>query len=86
MLFLEILNFYWGYNNAFQFFFFLCFRFRLLLGRKQYFGFSDIGASKVQWYAFHKEEAGGTDPENGECLQLSFHALLVKLTLSRRKL
>jgi len=40
--------------------------FRLLLGRKQYFGFSDVGASKVQWYAFHKEEAGGTDPENGK--------------------
>ncbi|CAN6275843.1 unnamed protein product [Urochloa humidicola] len=40
--------------------------FRLCLGHKQYFGFSDVGASKVQWYAFHKEEAGGTDPENGK--------------------
>lgn len=66
--------------------FFFCFRFRLLLGHRQYFGFSDVGASKVKWYAFHKEEAGGTDPENGGCLELSFHALLVKLTQSRRKL
>ncbi|CAN6228334.1 unnamed protein product [Urochloa humidicola] len=40
--------------------------FRLFLGHKQYFGFSDVGASKVQWYAFHKEEVGGTDPENGK--------------------
>ncbi|PAN38408.1 hypothetical protein PAHAL_7G169900 [Panicum hallii] len=40
--------------------------FRLLLGHEQYFGFSDVGASKVQWYALHKEEAGGTDPENGK--------------------
>ncbi|TKW04673.1 hypothetical protein SEVIR_7G124900v4 [Setaria viridis] len=40
--------------------------FRLFLGHNQYFGFSDVGASKVQWYAFHKEVAGGTDPENGK--------------------
>jgi hypothetical protein len=28
----------------------------------------------MQWYAFHKEEAGGTDPENGVCLEWSFRA------------
>jgi hypothetical protein len=47
----------------------LCGRYRVFLGHKQYFVSSDVGAGKMQWYAFHKEEAGGTDPENGECLE-----------------
>lgn len=40
--------------------------YRVFLGHKQYFVSSDVGAGKMQWYAFHKEEAGGTDPENGK--------------------
>jgi len=48
---------------------FLCWRYRVFLGHKQYFVSSDVGAGKMQWYAFHNEEAGGTDPENGESLQ-----------------
>uniref|UniRef100_A0A0E0DEX3 Zeaxanthin epoxidase, chloroplastic n=1 Tax=Oryza meridionalis TaxID=40149 RepID=A0A0E0DEX3_9ORYZ len=40
--------------------------YRVFLGHKQYFVSSDVGAGKMQWYAFHKEPAGGTDPENGK--------------------
>ncbi|XP_066342969.1 zeaxanthin epoxidase, chloroplastic-like isoform X2 [Miscanthus floridulus] len=40
--------------------------YRVFLGHKQYFVSSDVGAGKMQWYAFHNEEAGGTDPENGK--------------------
>jgi hypothetical protein len=39
--------------------------YRVFLGHKQYFVSSDVGAGKMQWYAFHNEPAGGTDPENG---------------------
>ncbi|KAF7009408.1 hypothetical protein CFC21_023948 [Triticum aestivum] len=40
--------------------------YRVFLGHKQYFVSSDVGGGKMQWYAFHKEPAGGTDPENGK--------------------
>ncbi|XVF61161.1 hypothetical protein PTKIN_Ptkin08bG0107300 [Pterospermum kingtungense] len=35
--------------------------YRVFLGHKQYFVSSDVGAGKMQWYAFHKEPAGGLD-------------------------
>lgn len=37
--------------------------YRVFLGNKQYFVSSDVGGGKMQWYAFHKEPAGGTDLE-----------------------
>ncbi|CAO2830884.1 unnamed protein product [Amaranthus hypochondriacus] len=39
--------------------------YRVFLGHKQYFVSSDVGGGKMQWYAFHKEDAGGVDPPNG---------------------
>ncbi|XWS33609.1 hypothetical protein CRYUN_Cryun22dG0097800 [Craigia yunnanensis] len=35
--------------------------YRVFLGHKQYFVSSDVGAGKMQWYAFHEEPAGGVD-------------------------
>ncbi|GAX73162.1 hypothetical protein CEUSTIGMA_g615.t1 [Chlamydomonas eustigma] len=35
--------------------------YRVFLGSKQYFVSSDVGEGKMQWYAFHKEAAGGSD-------------------------
>lgn len=40
--------------------------YRVFLGHKQYFVSSDVGAGKMQWYAFHKEAAGGEDSPNGK--------------------
>ncbi|XP_072991554.1 zeaxanthin epoxidase, chloroplastic isoform X1 [Typha latifolia] len=40
--------------------------YRVFLGHKQYFVSSDVGAGKMQWYAFHKEPPGGTDVANGK--------------------
>ncbi|KAK9049249.1 hypothetical protein SSX86_031784 [Deinandra increscens subsp. villosa] len=40
--------------------------YRVFLGHKQYFVSSDVGAGKMQWYAFHNEPAGGTDKPNGK--------------------
>uniref|UniRef100_A0A7N0TNG8 Zeaxanthin epoxidase, chloroplastic n=1 Tax=Kalanchoe fedtschenkoi TaxID=63787 RepID=A0A7N0TNG8_KALFE len=40
--------------------------YRVFLGHKQYFVSSDVGAGKMQWYAFHKEPAGGEDIPNGK--------------------
>jgi zeaxanthin epoxidase len=40
-------------------------RYRVFLGYKQYFVSSDVGAGKMQWYAFHQEPAGGVDTPNG---------------------
>lgn len=40
--------------------------YRVFLGHKQYFVSSDVGAGKMQWYAFHKEPPGGTDVPNGK--------------------
>lgn len=37
----------------------------MFLGHKQYFVSSDVGAGKMQWYAFHQEPSGGTDAPNG---------------------
>nr|AAO48941.1 zeaxanthin epoxidase precursor [Chlamydomonas sp. W80] len=37
--------------------------YRVFLGNSQYFVSSDVGGGKMQWYGFHKEPAGGTDPE-----------------------
>ncbi|XP_058765997.1 zeaxanthin epoxidase, chloroplastic-like [Vicia villosa] len=38
--------------------------YRVFLGHKQYFVSSDVGAGKMQWYAFHKEAPGGVDEPN----------------------
>lgn len=40
--------------------------YRVFLGHKQYFVSSDVGGGKMQWYAFHKEPAGGSDKPNGK--------------------
>lgn len=40
--------------------------YRVFLGHKQYFVSSDVGAGKMQWYAFHQEPSGGTDAPNGK--------------------
>ncbi|XP_058777982.1 zeaxanthin epoxidase, chloroplastic-like [Vicia villosa] len=40
--------------------------YRVFLGRKQYFVSCDVGAGKIQWYAFHPEPAGGIDTPNGK--------------------
>ncbi|XP_062014540.1 zeaxanthin epoxidase, chloroplastic-like [Rosa rugosa] len=45
---------------------FTIFLYRVFLGHKQYFVSSDVGAGKMQWYAFHKEPAGGADAPNGK--------------------
>ncbi|PSC71770.1 zeaxanthin epoxidase [Micractinium conductrix] len=37
--------------------------YRVFLGNGRYFVSSDVGGGKMQWYGFHKEPAGGTDPE-----------------------
>ncbi|OMO56663.1 hypothetical protein CCACVL1_26372 [Corchorus capsularis] len=37
--------------------------YRVFLGHKQYFVSSDVGGGKMQWYAFHKEPAGGVDTQ-----------------------
>ncbi|XAR73988.1 Zeaxanthin epoxidase [Bertholletia excelsa] len=40
--------------------------YRVFLGHKQYFVSSDVGAGKMQWYAFHKEPPGGEDGPTGK--------------------
>ncbi|XP_065873746.1 zeaxanthin epoxidase, chloroplastic [Euphorbia lathyris] len=40
--------------------------YRVFLGHKQYFVSSDVGAGKMQWYAFHNEAPGGVDRPNGK--------------------
>ncbi|XP_059293645.1 zeaxanthin epoxidase, chloroplastic [Lycium ferocissimum] len=40
--------------------------YRVFLGHKQYFVSSDVGAGKMQWYAFYNEPAGGVDSSNGK--------------------
>ncbi|KAK3222136.1 hypothetical protein Dsin_009161 [Dipteronia sinensis] len=40
--------------------------YRVFLGHKQYFVSSDVGAGKMQWYAFHKEAPGGVDAPQGK--------------------
>lgn len=40
--------------------------YQVFLGHKQYFVSSDVGAGKMQWYAFHKEPPGGVDGPNGK--------------------
>lgn len=40
--------------------------YRVFLGHKQYFVSSDVGAGKMQWYAFHNESPGGSDVPNGK--------------------
>lgn len=40
--------------------------YRVFLGHKQYFVSSDVGAGKMQWYAFHKELPGGVDSPRGK--------------------
>lgn len=36
--------------------------YRVFLGNGRYFVSSDVGGGKMQWYGFHKEPAGGSDP------------------------
>ncbi|XP_020599670.1 zeaxanthin epoxidase, chloroplastic-like isoform X1 [Phalaenopsis equestris] len=40
--------------------------YRVFLGHKQYFVSLDVGAGKMQWYAFHNEPPGGSDVPNGK--------------------
>lgn len=40
--------------------------YRVFLGHKQYFVSSDVGAGKMQWYAFYNEAPGGVDSPNGK--------------------
>ncbi|KAF8403897.1 hypothetical protein HHK36_012003 [Tetracentron sinense] len=40
--------------------------YRVFLGLNQYFVASDVGGGKMQWYAFHKEPPGNTDPPRGK--------------------
>ncbi|KAG0480113.1 hypothetical protein HPP92_010971 [Vanilla planifolia] len=40
--------------------------YRVFLGHKQYFVSSDVGAGKMQWYAFHEESPGGSDITDGK--------------------
>ncbi|GAV73676.1 FHA domain-containing protein/FAD_binding_3 domain-containing protein [Cephalotus follicularis] len=40
--------------------------YRVFLGHKQYFVSSDVGAGKMQWYAFHNEPPGGVDSPCGK--------------------
>lgn len=51
----------------------------MFLGHKQYFVSSDVGAGKMQWYAFHKEAPGGEDSPNGK----DEHCLTVIIRFSR---
>ncbi|KAL5557005.1 hypothetical protein UlMin_039241 [Ulmus minor] len=40
--------------------------YRVFLGHKQYFVSSDVGAGKMQWYAFYNEPSGGVDSPSGK--------------------
>uniref|UniRef100_A0A2N9H858 Zeaxanthin epoxidase, chloroplastic n=1 Tax=Fagus sylvatica TaxID=28930 RepID=A0A2N9H858_FAGSY len=40
--------------------------YRVFLGHKQYFVSSDVGAGKMQWYAFYNEAPGGVDIPRGK--------------------
>ena len=44
--------------------------YRVFLGHGKYFVSSDVGDGKMQWYAFHKEPAGGEDAEGGRKARL----------------
>lgn len=44
--------------------------YRVFLGNGQYFVSSDVGGGKQQWYGFHKEAAGGSDPEGSRKARL----------------
>ncbi|BDA47131.1 Zeaxanthin epoxidase, chloroplastic [Coccomyxa sp. Obi] len=44
--------------------------YRVFLGNGKYFVSSDVGGGKMQWYGFHKEPAGGEDPEGGKKARL----------------
>lgn len=56
--------------------YYLIISYRVFLGHKQYFVSSDVGAGKMQWYAFHNEPAGGTDPENGMFANIYIYILI----------
>ncbi|KAH7520179.1 hypothetical protein FEM48_Zijuj08G0116900 [Ziziphus jujuba var. spinosa] len=58
--------------------------YRVFLGHKQYFVSSDVGAGKMQWYAFHKEPPGGVDSPRGIYYDLdakSFQICALTLTI-----
>ncbi|KAI3984299.1 hypothetical protein MKX01_011253 [Papaver californicum] len=40
--------------------------YRVFLGFNQYFAATDVGGGKMQWYGFHKEPPGNTDPPGGK--------------------
>ncbi|XP_010257459.1 PREDICTED: zeaxanthin epoxidase, chloroplastic-like isoform X2 [Nelumbo nucifera] len=40
--------------------------YRVFLGLDQYFVASDVGDGNMQWYGFHKEHPGNTDPPRGK--------------------
>ncbi len=42
----------------------------MFLGNGRYFVSSDVGGGKMQWYAFHKEAAGGKDQEGQQKARL----------------
>lgn len=54
-------------------------RYRVFLGHKQYFVSSDVGAGKMQWYAFHEEPTGGVDGPSGNA---SFFWLSLQMFVS----
>lgn len=44
--------------------------YRVFLGNGQYFVSSDVGGGKMQWYAFHEEDAGGKDEPGSQKARL----------------
>ncbi|GMP27986.1 hypothetical protein CsSME_00003727 [Camellia sinensis var. sinensis] len=50
--------------------------YRVFLGHKQYFVSSDVGAGKMQWYAFHNEPPGGVDGSTDLLLATDEDAIL----------
>ncbi|TQD98380.1 hypothetical protein C1H46_015981 [Malus baccata] len=48
-----------------------------IFGHKQYFVSSDVGAGKMQWYAFHNEAPGGVDSPSGRITWGKGHVTLL---------
>ncbi|KAI3982314.1 hypothetical protein MKX01_037847 [Papaver californicum] len=51
--------------------------YRVFLGFNQYFAATDIGGGKMQWYGFHKEPPGNTDPPGGKLLLFMYNETVV---------
>ncbi|KAL2333552.1 hypothetical protein Fmac_014765 [Flemingia macrophylla] len=65
--------------------------YRIFLGHKQYFVSIDVGAGKMQWYAFHKEPPSGVDdpkatPRCHKVLEHPFSLIMDGDTTSRSRL